>query len=443
MIYPQRKQQRDQQAKQAVTQVADIAGMAAGVPGAGAILGAVDGISGTLTKNNDGTYKSGFAEFMDRKFNPLGNVSTAMDFLETGNFNDYAAAMTFGLAGGQTTAERKMKEAKKAESFAAAKASQESGRSFYGQMPQHKPTLYANGGKLGQAKGNADEKNATRQWLLDNRMIGDSPEHAEARNGFYREALRGYQFAPLGKDSYSYGQIYDYLQDAKNRKAFESEYAHAMKESKMSSADDYLQRVFDMGKTRLWEQAKSMPDKNVLDPAALDYVSKLQQGRGLNAELNKSEMEKRVDAYNEKQAQKNKLTTKPGSMAEALVENEKVNPLRRMSFARGGSILLGGKSHARGGNPIVDTQTGQVVAETEKGELLYDSKASKSIEQGVQFIQQHGKQKTPVEGGERIYSKKDTKKIFSLVRKKNFEKLGKHVYEATLAQDKRPPEFKA
>lgn len=413
MIYPQKKnnlyaqkqaalKQRDQQAKQVATQVADVAGMAFGVPGAGKALGAVDSISSSLTKKDDGSYKSGGAEFADRLLNPMSKVTTGMDFLQTGNMNDVAAVMTFGLAGGETTAEKRLKSMKAAERDANMKATQQGGRAFYGQMPKYKPTLYSGGGKLGDVKKDENGRYYTSDKSLGYESRAYKPkaytrEGNETVNALYREGFLGNEHKasvedrqefwgskikttnPYTGEEMPYSALHSLLQAPGQGRKFREQFARN-REPQYVSPQAYLQHSFDTGKKAFWETARSNPDQNILET---------------------------------------------------------------MRFARGGSILLGGKSHARGGNPIVDTKTGQVVAETEKGELLYERKATEGIEKGVQYIQQHGNKEVPVEGGERVYSKKDTKKILSLARKKKFEQLGKHVYEATVEQDKRPPEFKA
>lgn len=460
MIYPKKKaytqltsgvEDKNQNFNSGVKSAGNAVGSLVGLPVLGDIVSGVDNLATSLTKKEDGTYKSKGAAIADKALNPLSNIKAIGSAIKNKNINDLTEGTVFGfLTNGETTAEKNSRKAKTADIFSDSQDNAQGGRQFYGAMPKFKPNLYAKGGKIGGGEGEGDDgrkktgRNATESWMYDNGILGDVQPSGEVSNGFFRKALNGYSFAPLGEDKYSYGDIYDYLQDAKNRESFKNQYGRAMEVSGMKSTDDYLQKVFNDGRKQLFEQAASSPDQNILDPSAMEFIQQKTSSTAMNNELNKTAVDKNVEAKNERISKKeNSIYAKPGTQAEKILDNETNGPatFRKMKFARGGSVLLGGKRHSDGGNPIYD-QGGNIVAETEKGELLFDDKSTKGIENKVKFIQKHGKEETEVKGGERIYSRKDTKKILSLVKKKNFEQLGKHVYKATLTQDKTPPQFK-
>lgn len=49
-------------------------------------------------------------------------------------------------------------------------------------------------------------------------------------------------------------------------------------------------------------------------------------------------------------------------------------------YAPSHAVVLGGKLHSQGGNPIIDTETGEKVYETEKGEILFTEQQTQDIE---------------------------------------------------------------
>ncbi len=151
------------------------------------------------------------------------------------------------------------------------------------------------------------------------------------------------------------------------------------------------------------------------------------------------------------------------------------------------AVVLGGKRHSQGGNPVVDTQTGEKKAETEREELLfskgqtdemgrlmarrdfsglgtvvsnivnhrlqdnsgkYQKKAggtmypTASVASDMVQLSGNGRVEAPIEGAERIYSRKDAARIMALARKgKGGTALGRFVYEATKRQDRQAPQY--
>ena len=65
-----------------------------------------------------------------------------------------------------------------------------------------------------------------------------------------------------------------------------------------------------------------------------------------------------------------------------------------LTFRNGGKIktkseqavILGGKTHEEGGNPVVDAKSGEKVAETEREEILFTRSQTESIEKHIQMF---------------------------------------------------------
>lgn len=64
------------------------------------------------------------------------------------------------------------------------------------------------------------------------------------------------------------------------------------------------------------------------------------------------------------------------------------------------AVVLGGESHANGGNAVVDADTGEKVAETEKEELLFTKEQTESIEKQIALYVQTKDQTYLVKLGE-------------------------------------------
>lgn len=56
-------------------------------------------------------------------------------------------------------------------------------------------------------------------------------------------------------------------------------------------------------------------------------------------------------------------------------------------------------------------------------------------------LDEDGKNQMNLEGGERIYSRISTKKMFELAKSGDYKKLGRYVIKETWRQDERPPEY--
>lgn len=138
----------NQENRQQTAAVAGAVGTAFGMPWLGEATKIIDTASSGFTKEKDGSYKSGFAEAMDRNFNPTTAIGTFKDFAKTGNLNDLAAQYTFGLSKGETTAEKRLKQEKLNQEDILNKESRMKSAALYGGIKKMGNSLYDEGGKI-------------------------------------------------------------------------------------------------------------------------------------------------------------------------------------------------------------------------------------------------------------------------------------------------------
>ncbi len=68
-------------------------------------------------------------------------------------------------------------------------------------------------------------------------------------------------------------------------------------------------------------------------------------------------------------------------------------------YAKGEAVVLGGKTHEEGGNALIDEETGEKVAETEREELLFSADQTQKIENHISMYDKTSDQKYLIELG--------------------------------------------
>lgn len=152
MQHQQDIRQRQQQTGQMASAVGNMI-----APGLGGVVGAAAGALSGLTQNADGSHKSKAARMID----PLAGMQDSANFLKTGNVNDLTSALTMGLAGGQTTAEKRIELAGKKQMDFTINNGRQQSASLYGGIKKMGNSLYEEGGKLeeeGPEQGPKDER---------------------------------------------------------------------------------------------------------------------------------------------------------------------------------------------------------------------------------------------------------------------------------------------